>query len=175
MIARPQPAEHVPYYSRYINLVPDGDLLALLETQHRATQAMLGPLTPQQARHRYAEGKWSVAEVIGHLADCERIFAYRALRFAREDTTPLQGFDENSYTPAGRFDARSLGDVAAEFAAVRSATLALFRGLDSTALERIGPANGDPVSVRALAYIIAGHERHHVGLLNTRYGIPVRA
>ncbi|MGH7713879.1 MAG: DinB family protein, partial [Gemmatimonadaceae bacterium] len=135
----------------------------------------LAPLTPEQAKHRYAEGKWSVAEVIGHLADCERIFAYRAMRFAREDTTPLEGFDENAYTPAGRFDARSLGDVAAEFAAVRAATLALFRSLDSAALERVGPANGAPVSVRALAYIIAGHERHHVGLLNTRYRIPAHA
>ncbi|MGH7178584.1 MAG: pyridoxamine 5'-phosphate oxidase family protein, partial [Tepidisphaeraceae bacterium] len=122
MIARPQPSEHIPYFSRYIDLVPDGDLLALLETQHRATQAMLAPLTPEQAKHRYADGKWSVTEVIGHLADTERIFAYRALRFARNDATVLPGFDENLYVPTGRFDERPLGDVAAEFGAVRSAT-----------------------------------------------------
>lgn len=172
MIPKPQAGEHVPYYSRYVDLVPDGDLLTVLETQHRATQAMLARLTPEQAKHRYAEGKWSVIEVIGHLADCERIFAYRALRFARNDATALPGFDENLYTPAARYDERPLGDVAAEFATVRAATLALFRGLRADALQRSGPADGHPVSVRALAYIIAGHERHHVGVLQTRYGIP---
>ncbi len=172
MIGRPEPTEHVPYYAKYIALVPNGDLLTLLDTQHHVTQSVLAPLTREQAKHRYAEGKWSVTEVVGHLADSERIFAYRALRFARGDATPLPGWDENAYTPAGRFDERSLGDVAAEFAAVRSATLALFRGLASDAHTRSGIANGAPISVRALAYIIAGHERHHVGLLHTRYGIP---
>jgi len=172
MIARPNSSEFIPYYSRYIDLVPDGDLLALLETQHRATQEMLALLTPEQAKHRYASGKWSVTEVIGHLADCERIFAYRALRFARNDSTPLPGFDENLYTPAARYGERLLGDVAAEFATVRAGTLALFRGLSADALQRSGSANGDSVSVRALAYIIAGHERHHVGILKTRYGVP---
>jgi DinB superfamily len=172
MIARPQLGEHDPYYSRYIDLVPDGDLLTLLDAQHRTTQSMLASLTVQQARHRYAEGKWSVTEVIGHLADTERIFSYRALRFARGDETPLAGYDENAYTPAGRFDERSLGDVAGEFAAVRAATIAFLRGLTSDAYERSGVANGCPVSVRALAYIIAGHERHHVQVLKTRYGIP---
>jgi len=172
MIARPNSSEFIPYYSRYIDLVPDGDLLALLETQHRATQEMLAPLTPEQAKNRYASGKWSVTEVIGHLADCERVFAYRALRFARNDTTPLPGFDENLYTPAARYDERPLGDVAAEFATVRAGTLALFHGLRTDALQRSGSADGQSVSVRALAYIIAGHERHHVGILKTRYGVP---
>jgi uncharacterized damage-inducible protein DinB len=172
MISRPTSSEYVPYYGRYIDLVPDGDLLALLERQQHATQAMLTPLTPGRAKHRYAEGKWSVTEVIGHLADCERIFAYRALRFARNDTTALPGFDENLYTPAARYDERPLGDVAAEFATVRAATLALFRGLGADALQRSGVANGQSVSVRALAYIIAGHERHHIGILQTRYGVP---
>ena len=172
MIDRPQPTEHVPYFSRYIDLVPEGDVLTLLESQHRDTQRVLASLTPQQAKHRYAAGKWSVTEVVGHLADTERIFSYRALRFARGDATPLPGYDEQAYTPAGRFDERSLGDVAAEFAAVRAATLAFFRGLPSEALALSGIANDNPISVRALAYIIAGHERHHVGLLHSRYGIP---
>ncbi len=171
MIARPQPSEHVPYFSRYIDLVPHGDLLALLDTQHRTTQKMLAPLSAEKARYRYADGKWSINEVVGHLADTERIFSYRALRFARGDSTPLSGYDEQAYTPAGRFDDRSLGDVLSEFTAVRGATLALFRGLSPDAFERSGPANGNPISVRALAYIIAGHERHHVGLLQTRYGV----
>lgn len=172
MIARPQPSEHVPYYRKYIQLVPDGDLLSLLETQYRATQRMLAPLPPEKAKYRYAEGKWSVTEVVGHLADCERVFTYRALRFARGDATPLAGFDENFYTPAGHFDERSLGDVLSEFSAVRGATLALFRGLSPDAFERSGPANGNPISVRALAYIIAGHERHHYQLLQNRCGVP---
>jgi hypothetical protein len=172
MIARPNSSEFIPYYSRYIDLVPDGDLLALFETQHRATQEMLAPLTPEQAKHRYACGKWSVTEVIGHLGDVERIFTYRALRFARNDTTALPGFDENLYVPAGRFDECSLGDVAAEFATVRAATMTLFRGLGADALARSGLADGQPITVRALAYIIAGHEKHHVTILKSRYGVP---
>ena len=175
MIARPSSSEFLPYYSRYIDLIPDGDLLALLETQHRATQKILAPLTPEQAMHRYAPGKWSVTEVIGHLTDVERIFTYRALRFARNDATALPGFDETLYVPAGRFDERSLGDVAAEFATVRAATLALFRGLGADALERSGSANDQLVTVRALAYIIAGHEKHHVDILKSRYGVPAIA
>lgn len=171
MIARPQPTEHVPYFSRYIDLVPDGDLLELLDAQHRTTLKSLAPLSPEKAKHRYSDGKWSVTEVVGHLADTERIFTYRALRFARGDDTPLAGYDENAYTPAGRFDDRSLGDVLAEYTAVRGATVALLRGLPADAFERSGPANGHPISVRALAYIIAGHERHHLRVLEARYGI----
>ena len=175
MIARPQPTEHVPYFSRYIDLVPDGDLLELLDAQHRATVKSLAPLSPEKAKHRYADGKWSVTEVVGHLADTERIFTYRALRFARGDDTPLAGYDENAYTPAGHFDDRSLGDVLAEYTAVRGATVALLRGLPAEAFERSGPANGYPISVRALAYIVAGHERHHMRVLEARYGIPSSA
>src|SRR4029077_5181557 len=119
--------------------------------------------------HRYAPGKWSIKEVIGHVSDAERVFSHRALRFARGDRTRLPGFDEKAYTPAGRFDARPLPDLAAELDAVRHATIALFAGLDSEALARRGPANNKEVSVRALAYIIAGHERHHVGILRERY------
>lgn len=171
-IARPHPSEHLPYFSRYIELVPDGDVLNILETQHRTTQHVLARLTPDQAQLSYAPGKWTVTEVVGHLADTERIFAYRALRFARGDTTPLAGYDENAYTPAGRFNERTLGDVAAEFAAVRAASLALFRGLADDAVTRSGAANNNPISVRALAYIIAGHELHHLNVLHTRYGVP---
>ena len=175
MITRPNSGEFLPYFSRYIDLVPDGDLLTLLHTQHRAIQQMLAPLTPEQAKHRYASGKWSITEVIGHLADAERIFAYRALRFGRNDPTALPGFDENHYVPAGRFDERSLGDVAGEFATVRAGTLALFRGFGADALRRSGSADGQPITVRALAYIIAGHEKHHMELLHSRYGVPTVA
>jgi hypothetical protein len=171
MLTKPQANEHSPYFSRYIDLVPDGDLMRTLEEQHRVTQKMLAPLSAEKAKYRYADGKWSVTEVVGHLADTERIFAYRALRFARGDTTPLPGYNEVAYTPAGQFDARSLGDVLGEFTAVRGATIALLRGLPDDSFTRSGHADGKPCSVRALAYIIAGHELHHVNLFQTRYGI----
>ena len=168
-IARPDAAEFAPYYGTYIGKVPDGDLLRSLEHQRRDTQLLLAGLSERQALHRYAPGKWSIKEVIGHIADSERVFGYRALSIARGDGTPLPGFDEQAWTPGGRFDARSLEDLAAELDAVRGATIALLRGFDATALASRGVANGKPISVRALAWIIAGHERHHVAILRERY------
>lgn len=170
-IPRPAAAEYDPYYGRYIDKVPEGDLLRTLEAQGRATQAVLAGLSDAAALHRYAAGKWSIKEVIGHVADTERVYAYRALRFARADATALPGFDENAWVPAGSFDARSVADLAAELDAVRRATLALFRGLDGAALARRGTANDAAVTVRAIAWIIAGHERHHVALLHERYKV----
>jgi hypothetical protein len=170
-IPRPAPTEHSPYYVTYISKVPDGDLLKMLEEQRRETQAVLARVSDAKAMHRYAPDKWSVKEVIGHLADTERVFGYRALRFARADTTPLPGFDEKAWTPAGRFDARSLKDLAGEFDAVRRASIGLFAGMDAQALAGRGTANNNPITVRAIAWIIAGHERHHMGILHERYGI----
>lgn len=170
-VTRPDASEYAPYYGTYVGKVPEGDLLHILEHQHRDTQALLSGLSEAKALHRYAPGKWSVKEVVGHLTDAERVFSYRALRFARGDAKPLQGFDENAWVPAGKFDARPLADLAAEFAAVRRATIALFKSLDAAALERRGVASDNAVSVRALAYIIAGHERHHVSILHERYGV----
>jgi uncharacterized damage-inducible protein DinB len=170
-ITRPAAGEYAPYYGTYIGKVPEGDLLQILENQRRETQSLLGGLSDAKALHRYAPGKWSIKEVVGHLTDAERVFSYRALRFARGDAKPLQSFDENAWVPPGKFDARPLKDLAAEFDAVRRATIALLRTFDAEALQRRGVASDNPVSVRALAYIIAGHERHHVGLLHERYGI----
>jgi uncharacterized damage-inducible protein DinB len=170
-IPRPDVAEYAPYYGRYIDKVPDGDLLRTLEDQGRETQRLLAGLSEAQALHRYAAGKWSIKEVIGHVADAERVFAYRALRFARADDTALPGFDEQAWVPAGRFDARSLKDLAAELDAVRRATIALLRGLGPDALARRGTASDNAVSVRAIAWIIAGHERHHMALLHERYRV----
>jgi hypothetical protein len=170
-IPRPAAAEYDPYYGRYIDKVPEGDLLRTLEAQARETQALLAGLSDAKALHRYAPGKWSIKEVIGHVADTERVYSYRALRFARADATALPGFDENAWVPAGNFDARPVADLAAELDAVRRATLALFRGLDAAALARRGTANDAAVSVRAIAWIIAGHERHHVALLHERYKV----
>lgn len=169
-IALPAADEHVPYYGKYVALVGP-DSLAALESQASSTAALLAATPEERGNHRYAEGKWSVKEVIGHLADGERVFAYRALRIARADTTELPGFEENDYVPAGRFDRRTLADIAAEFATVRAATLALVRSFDEDALARRGSANNSPVSVRALVAIIAGHEAHHVKLLRERYGL----
>ncbi len=168
-IPRPDAGEYSSNYSGYLSRVPDGDLLRMLESQRRETQEVLAGLSEQQALHRYAPGKWSVKEVIGHVADAERVFCYRALSFARGDAQALPGFDEQAWAPAGKFDARSVADLAAELDAVRRATIALFSGLPRDAMERRGVANNNPVSVRALAWIIAGHERHHVAILRERY------
>jgi transposase len=171
MIARPAPSEYAPFYAGYVERVPEGDVLAQLARQLDETRALLGDLPPSRAVHRYAAGKWSVAEVVGHVTDAERIFAYRALRIARGDATPLASFDENAYVPAGSFDRRTLPDLLDELATVRYATLTLMRGLPAEAWARSGVASGRPVSVGALAYIIAGHELHHVAILRERYGI----
>jgi len=168
-IPRPEPSEYVPYYETYISKVPRGNLLKVLEDQQRETQGLLAGVSDARAMHRYAPGKWSVKEVIGHLADTERVFCYRALSFARADESPLPGFDEKAWAPAGRFDARSLKALAGELDAVRRATIALFSGMDAEALARRGTANNNPITVRALAWIIAGHERHHVAILRDRY------
>jgi len=170
-IPRPAPDEFFEYYSKYIDLVPGDDARPALRDQIEDTVRLLAPLDESKALHRYAPGKWSVKEVVGHLSDSERVFAYRALRMGRGDATPLPGFDEKTYVPAGRFDSRPLADIVQEFESVRAASLALFRGLDDQALLRRGTANGNTVSVRALAWILAGHELHHRGLLVERYGV----
>jgi uncharacterized damage-inducible protein DinB len=163
--------EYAPYYGKYLAKLPQGDVMVTLETLARATARLLAATDESRGAFRYAEGKWSVKGVVGHLIDCERVFAYRALRFGRGDATELAGFEENDYVPEGRFNERTLVDLAAELTAVRVSTLALFRGFSAEALLRRGVANGNPMSVRALAANIAGHELHHVTLLRERYGL----
>lgn len=170
-ISRPGADEYAPYYAKYVEKVPGGDLLALLERQGKDTAALLRDLPDGAARHRYAPDKWSVKEVLGHIADAERVFAYRALCIARGDQTPLPSFDENAYAGASGADARPMADLAAEFLAVRAASVALLAGLDEERLARRGTASGKTISVRALAHVIAGHEKHHVAILHERYGI----
>ncbi|HEX8905336.1 MAG TPA: DinB family protein [Longimicrobiaceae bacterium] len=166
---RPTSDEHSPYYSKYIDLIPEGDVMDLLERQADELPAFLRGIPADRHDHRYAEGKWSVKEVIGHLSDTERVFAYRALRFARGDRTELPGFDENAYTPAGEFGRRDWESLVEEWLSVRRASLSLLRGLPPEAAARRGPANGQDISVRALAYIMAGHVVHHTRLLRERY------
>jgi DinB superfamily len=168
-IPRPDASEYASHYEGYVSKVPDGNLLEILEDQRQHTQELLAGLTEARGLHRYAPGKWSIKEVIGHVTDAERVFSYRALRFGRGDQTPLPGFDETVYAPAGKFDLRPLPALAADLNAVRLASIALFAGLDAEALARRGMASNHEVSVRALAFIIAGHERHHIGILRERY------
>jgi len=170
-ISRPKPDEFFEYYGKYIALVKGEDAMPALGEQIAETVRLLAPLDEKKALHRYAPGKWSVKEVVGHLSDTERVFAYRALRMGRGDATPLAGFDEKAYTPAGRFDARPLAEILHELESVRTASVALFRGMDEEALLRRGTANGKEISVRALAWIMAGHELHHRGILVERYGV----
>lgn len=168
---RPAAGEFAPFYARYIAAVPDGDLVERLRIEGAAIATLLRSLDRETAGHRYAPGKWSVLEVFGHLIDSERVFAYRALRFGRGDTTPLAGFDENLFAVEAGHDGRTPTDLAAELEAVRAATIALFASLAPAAWERRGEANGQPVSVRALGWMTAGHELHHRRILRERYGV----
>jgi hypothetical protein len=166
---RPEPSEYAAYYSRYVALVPEGDIRMLLRAQLPDTIALLRPLSEHQAGYRYAEDKWSIRQVVGHLLDSERIFVYRAVRIARGDQTPLPGYNENVYAEMGGFDERALINLLAELEAARASTAAFFQNLPDDAWARTGTANSYPVSVRALAYITAGHELHHREILQNRY------
>ncbi|MBD0324821.1 MAG: DinB family protein [Pyrinomonadaceae bacterium] len=168
--ARPERDEYVPDYERYISLVPaEEDVLTTLDRQFEDTLETLRGIPEERGDFRYAEGKWSIKELVGHLADSERIFGYRALRFARNDQTPLPGFEQDDYVRGGRFGACRLSDLVDELENVRKANMSLFRHLDEEAWARRGDANGSMISVRAIVYIIAGHEAHHMRILRERY------
>ncbi|HEX8117233.1 MAG TPA: DinB family protein [Pyrinomonadaceae bacterium] len=167
--ARPHTDEYAPAFEKYVSLVPDADLLETLERQGAETLALLRGLTEERGAHRYEPGKWSVKQRVGHLNDTERLFAYRVLAISRGDAQPLPGMEQDEWMAAVDFDARTLADLADEFEAVRAATLHLLRHLSPEAWARRGTANGNEVTVRALAYIIAGHEAHHVRVLRERY------
>src|SRR5690349_12468633 len=147
-IARPAADEFAPYYGRYIEQVPDGDLLGLLATQVKETASLLRSLPEKRGLHRYAAGKWSINDVVQHMSDAERVFSYRALRFARGDATPLASFEQDDWVPVAKADSRRLSDLVSEFEQVRGATLALFRGLDDAAIGRRGQASGKDVTAR---------------------------
>ena len=170
-IDRPLTDEHNPYYSRYIDLVPKADILGALKQQIKETLAMLQGVSEEKSNYRYAAEKWTVKEVVGHLIDSERVFGYRAMRVARNDQTPLPGFEQDDYVRFGPFGKSRLTDMADEFSAVRQSTVLLLSQLDEEAWKRRGTANNSPISVRALAYIIAGHELHHRNILKEKYGL----
>ncbi len=166
---RPAPAEYPPFYARYINALPDGPILDFLGAQAAATAALLEGIGEAGAGYRYAPGKWSVKEVVGHVVDVERIFCMRALRFARGDATALPGFEQNAYVAVAGFDRQPLTGLIDALRVTREAALCFFRSLDDEALMRRGVAAGGEFCVRAFAWIIAGHQAHHVRLLEERY------
>ena len=168
-VARPSAQDFAPHLAPYIDLVPDEDLVAHLEIQARHFEALLAGIDADRALFRYEPGKWSIKELVGHVIDTERIMAYRLLRIARGDATPLAGFDQDAYVRAAQADARPLEELATEFSAVRQATLALLRSLDPEALARRGTASGHPVTAGALAHVIPGHLAHHGRVLEARY------
>ena len=168
---RPVAGEYAPFYAGYVARVPDGDVVETLVRHATATAQRLGRLDERQELHRYAAGKWNVRQMVGHLSDAERVFSYRMLRFSRGDATPLPGFDENLYAAAAPHDRIPLADLLGELGALRQATVALLEQLDEAAWVRGGEANGRQVSVRALAWITAGHELHHLAVLAERYDL----
>ncbi len=168
-IPRPTSGDYPPIFEPYISKVPEGDIFPHLARQLDDTLALIAGLTEQQAEFRYAPDKWSIKEMLGHLIDAERIFAYRALCFARNEAVPLPGFDENAYVAAADFDRRTLASLVNEYRVTRAATVAFFGGLPPEVLSRRGVANGREYSVRIAAAVIVGHERHHRAILAERY------
>ena len=168
-IRRPSEKEYAAYHASYVASVPDGDVLALLEQQGKDTQKLLRSVSEEKSQYRYAAGKWSMREVVGHVTDTERVFTFRALHFARGDAAPLPGFDENALGATSAAHSRSFASLLDDLQAVRATTLGLFRGFTDEEFGRGGVASNAQVTVRGLVYVVAGHERHHVNVLMERY------
>jgi hypothetical protein len=166
---RPASEEHAPEFGGYTSLVPEGDVVGTLSKQITETLSLLRSIPEEDGNKSYEDGKWSIKELIGHVIDAERIFSYRALRFARGDATPLAGFEQDDFIRGADFNNRSLRSLADELEHVRATTVDLFRNLSEEAWLRRGVANENEISVRAIAYILAGHELHHVNVLKERY------
>jgi hypothetical protein len=166
---RPAENEYGASHAAYVALVPEEDILSVIEQQSSVTQKLLSGLDETRARYRYEDGKWSVKEVVGHMIDTERILGWRALAVGRGDSQPLPGFDENEYVLNARFDDWKLGDLSEAYALARRSTIVFFRNLPDEGWSRAGTANGFSVTVRGLAWVIAGHERHHLNVLRERY------
>lgn len=166
---RPTEQEYAPFYGGYVDKVKENDPLPALESALEEARQFFNKLPAEKADHRYAEGKWSVKEVIQHMIDTERVMAYRALRFARHDKTELPGYDENAWVEALDLRDRSLQDLGKELLELRLSTLRLFRSFPEAVYTNTGIASGQPASVRAIAYIIVGHQRHHFNILKERY------
>jgi len=171
-ISRPNPDEYADYYGKYIAYVQTDDPLKELRKSKEKLMKFISKLSKKELKHRYAEGKWSIKEILVHLVDAERIWGYRALRVARNDKTPLPGWEENDYAPASKADDRKIKSILREFETVRNASVALFEGFEEEMLMRTGTASNHPISVRALAYVMMGHQLHHVSVIKERYLNP---
>lgn len=169
MIKTPTDDQYPVHYRNYVKLVPEGNVMEHLTEQVEKTIALLKNATEEQLNYRYAEGKWSLQEVVGHIIDTERIQCYRILRIGRGDQTPLAGYDDEKYVEEANFSERSITSLLEEFLAVRYATLTLLKGLQETAFSKTGYANNGEMSVNALVYIIAGHELHHLKIIKEKY------
>jgi hypothetical protein len=166
---RPAADEHDPYYASYVARVPDGDLLETLERAGASLLTLLRAVPREREQYRYEPDKWSIRDLVGHCIDGERVFAYRALAFARGDANPLPGFEEDEWARVSTAGDRPLAELCADWGAVRAATIRLLGSLDDAALDRVGSANGQPITVRAIGWIIAGHAAHHRAVLEERY------
>jgi hypothetical protein len=171
VIAGPGPGEFAEFFAGYISRVPEGDILEILGAQPAEIRRALASVRPERETFRYAPGKWSIRDVVGHVSDSERVFGYRALCIARGDESAFPGFDEQVYAAAAGADACPLAELLREFEAARTANLAVLRRLPAAAWLNVGTANASPASVRALAWILAGHPLHHLAVLRERYGV----
>lgn len=170
MLARPERSEYADFYANYVAGVPDGDLLAFMAAQPGTYRKLLGSLSEADACKPPAPGKWNVKQVVGHICDAERVQSYRALRFARADQKELHGFEQDDYVREAHSDSRQIAELLDEFQKIRESSMAMFRSFTPEWWTRTGVANGAPVSVRAMAYIIAGHTKHHYDLLQKQFG-----
>lgn len=172
---RPNPGDYPEYFERYVSLVYEHDVLALLNAQASSVHGALSGLSEARAAHRYADDKWSVPELLGHITDTERVFGYRALAIARGETVSLPSFDENGYAQHAGHDRLPIDELAEEFATLRRSHVLMLKHLDEAGLNRRGIVNGQPMTPRALGFIMAGHVRHHARICSERYGIALRA
>lgn len=170
-MSRPTETEYAPDYQSYVSHVTEDEILPAMRSQIDAVDVLLDRVAPERETYAYAEGKWTIRQIVGHLIDGERVFGYRALCIARGETQDLPSFDENEYMVSAPYDQIELEDLLSEFRLVRLSNIAMLRTLDEAAWTRMGMANGAPVSVRALAYIMVGHARHHMGVLRERYQV----
>lgn len=170
-MSRPEKTEYAEYYETYVSLVDETDIVSALQNQPAEIENLFAGVAEERGAYAYAEGKWSIKELVGHLIDGERIFSYRAFRFSRADETALAGFEQDDYITHGNFNNRTLADLIEEFSLLRRANNLLFENLSAEAWERTGVASEAEVSVRAIAFILVGHVRHHLNVLKTRYDI----
>ncbi len=171
MSKRPLPTEYPASFAGYVDLVPEADVVGALGAQVEVLRQLAAAISPERETYAYAPGKWTIRQVVGHLGDVERVFSFRALCFARSDQTPLPGFDENAYVEHSRFNDTRLGELIEELVLLRSSNLKMLTSLSEAQWSATGVANGKSISVRALAYVMVGHVRHHVAMLRDRYGV----